>query len=307
MTKILIKIFLLYCLSYQNSFASIKNNILVKIENEIITNFEIKNKILGTLILNNQEINQKNINLLKKQSLESLILLKLKKIELSKYDIKNNNSEVENYINKLSSDKTSEVKLKFEKNGLDFNLFFKEVETQLKWQKLIYQIYSEKIKFDKSLIEKELNQLVKNKKEIVQFRISEIENFINNKENENEKILNIKELINNQGFENTALKYSVSNTAESKGDLGWINSNSLSKEIFDIISQLKIGEITEPIKRQNSILFLKLVNKKTSVSKQIDKAELEKNLINRKTNELFNLYSKSHLSKLKNTSFIEYR
>lgn len=307
MTKILIKIFLLYCLSYQNSFASIKNNILVKIENEIITNFEIKNKILGTLILNNQEINQKNINLLKKQSLESLILLKLKKIELSKYDIKNNNSEVENYINKLSSDKTSEVKLKFEKNGLDFNLFFKEVETQLKWQKLIYQIYSEKIKFDKSLIEKELNQLVKNKKEIVQFRISEIEIFIDNKENENEKILNIKELINNQGFENTALKYSVSNTAESKGDLGWINSNSLSKEIFDIISQLKIGEITEPIKRQNSILFLKLVNKKTSVSKQIDKAELEKNLINRKTNELFNLYSKSHLSKLKNTSFIEYR
>lgn len=307
MTKILIKIFLLYCLSYQNSFASIKNNILVKIENEIITNFEIKNKILGTLILNNQEINQKNINLLKKQSLESLILLKLKKIELSKYDIKNNNSEVENYINKLSSNKTSEVKLKFEKNGLDFNLFFKEVETQLKWQKLIYQIYSEKIKFDKSLIEKELNQLVKNKKEIVQFRISEIEIFIDNKENENEKILNIKELINNQGFENTALKYSVSNTAESKGDLGWINSNSLSKEIFDIISQLKIGEITEPIKRQNSILFLKLVNKKTSVSKQLNKAELEKNLINRKTNELFNLYSKSHLSKLKNTSFIEYR
>tara|TARA_B100000242_G_scaffold260631_1_gene206061 strand:- start:299 stop:1222 length:924 start_codon:yes stop_codon:yes gene_type:complete len=307
MTKILIKIFLLYCLSYQNSFASIKNNILVKIENEIITNFEIKNKILGTLILNNQEINQKNINLLKKQSLESLILLKLKKIELSKYDIKNNNSEVENYINKLSSNKTSEVKLKFEKNGLDFNLFFKEVETQLKWQKLIYQIYSEKIKFDKSLIEKELNQLVKNKKEIVQFRISEIEIFIDNKENENEKILNIKELINNQGFENTALKYSVSNTAESKGDLGWINSNSLSKEIFDIISQLKIGEITEPIKRQNSILFLKLVNKKTIVSKQLDKAELEKNLINRKTNELFNLYSKSHLSKLKNTSFIEYR
>ena len=307
MTKILIKIFLLYCLSYQNSFASIKNNILVKIENEIITNFEIKNKILGTLILSNQEINQKNIDLLKKQSLESLILLKLKKIELSKYDIKNNNSEVENYINKLSSNKTSEVKLKFEKNGLDFDLFFKEVETQLKWQKLIYQIYSEKIKFDKSLIEKELSQLVKSKKEIVQFRISEIEIFIDSKENENEKILNIKELINNQGFENTALKYSVSNTAESKGDLGWINSNSLSKEIFDIISQLKIGEITKPIRRQNSILFLKLANKKTIVSKQLDKAELEKNLINRKTNELFNLYSKSHLSKLKNTSFIEYR
>ena len=41
--------------------AKFKNDIIVKIENEIITNFEIKNKILSTLILSNQEINQKNI------------------------------------------------------------------------------------------------------------------------------------------------------------------------------------------------------------------------------------------------------
>ena len=33
---------------------------------------------------------------------------------------------------------------------------------------------------------------------------------------------------------------------------------------------------------------------------------MRNNLINQK-NELFNLYSNSHLSKLKNTSFIEYK
>ena len=32
------------------------------------------------------------------------------------------------------------------------------------------------------------------------------------------------------GFENVALKFSISSTAESKGDLGWINSTSLSKK-----------------------------------------------------------------------------
>ena len=34
---------------------------------------------------------------------------------------------------------------------------------------------------------------------------------------------------------------------------------------------------------------------------------MRNNLINQKKNELFNLYSNSHLSKLKNTSFIEYK
>ena len=33
---------------------------------------------------------------------------------------------------------------KFEKNNLDFELFLEDVKTQLRWQKLIYQIYSSK-------------------------------------------------------------------------------------------------------------------------------------------------------------------
>ena len=39
----------------------------------------------------------------------------------------------------------------------------------------------------------------------------------------------------------------------------------------------------------------------------ISKTQIKKDLINKKKSELFNLYSKSHLSKLKNTSLIEYR
>ena len=77
MKKIFLYCFLLIFFVSKETIG-LKNNIVVKIENKIITNFEIKNKILGTLILNNKEINQNNIDLLKKQSLDFLILLKLK-------------------------------------------------------------------------------------------------------------------------------------------------------------------------------------------------------------------------------------
>ena len=59
-----------------------------------------------------------------------------------------NESEVQNYIKNISSKEVSEIKSKFENNGLDFQLFFDEIATHLKWQKLIYKIYSDKIKFD---------------------------------------------------------------------------------------------------------------------------------------------------------------
>ena len=58
---------------------SANNKIVAKIENEIITNFDIENKILITLLLNKEEINQKNINKIKKISLDSLVDNRLKK------------------------------------------------------------------------------------------------------------------------------------------------------------------------------------------------------------------------------------
>ena len=57
--------------------AKIQNNIILKVENEIITNYDIKNKILSTLILANKEINQDNINKQKKEAVEALIKFKL--------------------------------------------------------------------------------------------------------------------------------------------------------------------------------------------------------------------------------------
>ena len=70
---------------------------------------------------------------------------------------------------------------------------------------------------------------------------------------------------------------------------------------------MKPGEISKPIMQQGSVIFLKLKDKRSVKLKGLDEIKLRKNLIVQKKNELFNLYSRSHLSKLKNTSLIEYR
>ena len=78
----------LIILFLNNNLYGFNSKIIVKVEDEIITNYDLKNKILTSLILANQEINQQNIDELKKAVLDQLINLKLKKIELSKYKIK---------------------------------------------------------------------------------------------------------------------------------------------------------------------------------------------------------------------------
>ena len=99
----------------------------------------------------------------------------------------------------------------------------------------------------------------------------------------------------------------MSSSAINKGDIGWINSNQLSKKIYDEVKKIKIGEITAPIKNQDTILILKLIDKRKSSNISLDIEKLKKNLIKKKKNELFNLYSRSLLSKLKNKTFIQYK
>ena len=299
--------FILIFFFFNNSAnAKFQNNIIVKIENEIITNFEIKNKILSTLILSNQEINQKNINNIKSKALDSLTQLTLKKIELSKYNISDDLNQINRYLNSISSNDINSLKLKFEKNNVEFDLFIEEIKIELKWQKFIYEVYSKKINIDEVSLDGEIKKILKDKVDITEYRVSEIEVERKLNQSSRDVILNIQKKINQIGFENTALNYSVATSSSNKGDLGWINSNSLSKKIFNILSQMNINDISEPIEKQSVIVFLKLTDKRKIKAENINVNELKKKLITQKKNELFNLYSRSHLSKLKNKSLIEY-
>ena len=287
--------------------AKIQNNIILKVENEIITNYDVKNKILQTLILGDQDINQQNIDKVKGSVLDSLIQLKLKKIELSKYNYQSDKVQINQYLERISSNNIQELNKKFVRNNISYDLFLEELEIENKWQKLIFNLYSKKIQINEEDINKELENMLQNQSDIEEFRLSEIEILSSNEKMDLENVSNITKQIDEIGFDKVAINQSISSTANRKGDLGWVNAKALSRQIFDIVSQLKVGQVSTPIKKQDSILILKLIDKRNFKVKDIDKSKLKSDLITQKRSEMFNLYSRSHLSKLRNTSLIEYK
>ena len=129
--------------------------------------------------------------------------------------------------------------------------------------------------------------------------MSEIEILLNGDETDAKNIKNISDQIDLESFEAVAIRFSISESSNNKGELGWINGNILSKQIYDIVSNMKPGEVSKPIMQQGSVIFLKLNDKRSAKLEELDKIKLRKDLIVQKKNELFNLYSRSHLSKLK--------
>lgn len=290
------------------SIASSNFKIIVKVGNEIITSYELENKIKISLFLAQEKLNQNNVNELKKFSLESLINTKLKKEEIKKYNYNKGNEErTSNYFKNIAkkfNTNTENLKKIFLANNLDYNLFYEDIKTEFIWQNLIYEIYSKKIILDEQEIANELNKVILKQKSIIEYNLSEIETKILQKD----ELLNLTEYINNFSFQKAAQKYSISSTSLDGGNVGWVNSESLSNSMLQLLQNLKIGQYSKPIKKDNSF-FIFFLNDKRKISnfdkKNLD--ELKKKIINTKTNDLLNLYSNNHLSIKRNNTLIDYQ
>ncbi len=150
--------------------------------------------------------------------------------------------------------------------------------------------------------------MIKQKK-IKEYNLSEIEFVLDGKKLE-KKLNELLEVIKSESFIKAVSLYSISETNVNEGKIGWINESSLSKSILSKINNLKIGDISEPIKKNNSYLILKINNLKESTNNPGNELEyinnLKNKIITKKKEEKLNLFSRSHFTKAENSILIEF-
>ena len=296
-----------------NVYAEIKNSIIAKIGNEIITNYDIENKIKTNLYLSGEEINQQNVNKIKALTLKSLINLKLKSNEVKKHSLITNDQAIAQYLDTIANNlNLSQVDLinQFKIYEIDYDQFVEDVKTEFLWQRLVARTYLDRIKVNEDQINFELKKILEKENKntsVVEYNLSEIEIIFETSKEEIDLKNRIDDDIKKIGFKKTAIKYSTSSTALNGGLIGWINSNLLSSNYSNVVKNLQIGQVSQPIKKGNTITFLKLNDRKEFEKPQnIDLEQLKVSIENNKKNELLNLYSSSHLSKIKNITLIEF-
>ena len=301
----LISIILFYFF-FSNLF-SYESKIIVKVDNKVITNFDLKNKIVTTLVLSNEEINQENIDKIKPLVLKSLIDLKVKQSEIKKYKIKVTTVEINNNLKMLSNNDLTNFKTKFDLNNLDYESYISDLKTELGWRKLIYFLYNKKVKIDEAEINLQLEKTLKeDQKDNFEYRLTELLISFESQIDRENKINLINQEIIEKGFDKVLQNFNKS-ASNNYGDLGWVSSKSLSINIHDAIKDLKINEVSKPLVLGNNLLFLKVKDKRKIKSLNENIEEVKKQIIKIKENQRFGLYSTSHLSKLKNLATIEYK
>jgi len=281
-----------------NNSHSIENKILFKVNNEIITSVDILIELEYLKIIN-KEFKKTTKEKAFEISKNSLIKEKIKEIEIKKIikEIKIEDKILNNLI--LDYFKELEIKsiLDFEKyflnRSIEPKLIRKKISLELLWNQLIYSKFKHNVKINEDLIKKNLLNN-KNQKELL---IAEILFNINENEDINEKFNFIEDNIKKFNFSQTALSYSISNTANKGGNLGWVTESVLSKKIYTKLKNLKKGDHTKPILVPGGFLILQLLDSRKIDNKlNIDK-EIKK-IIDKKTNQQLNRFSNIYFNKV---------
>ena len=288
-----------------NSYSySIENKILLKINNKIITSFDLYNEIKILKLLNNNISDLSEDKIIKIAS-KSLTKQAIKELELSKYS-KNLelpkeylNSYLLNYAKKLNFNTKEDFLEYFEKNMIDTDALKKKITIDLLWNQFVYARFLKNVKIDENKIREEISK----KKFINEYLLSEI---VFNVESKNDiKIIfdSIKESIKKDGFNKTALTYSTSSTSQNGGNLGWIKETSLSETVRKILKDINIDQFTKPIQIPGGFLILYVQNIK-KVKSNLDINKETENIIKLKTNKQLDQFSNIYFNKIKKNFII---
>ena len=278
---------------------AIENKILFKVNNKIITSIDIQNEMdyLNSInpsfknLENEKKLEISKNSLIRNKIKETTIEKMVNKLELEKSDFER--ILISNYSNIGVADINELKKYLFQFN-IEIQSLEKRMAVETYWNQIIYDMYIKSVKIDLNQIKKSIlkNNLQK------EYLLSEIVYNLDVEENFDDKLKDIKKSIEEKGFENSALIYSISDSVNVGGKLGWISENSINQEILNEVSNTKLNSYTKPIRIPSGFLILK-INEIRETERNINLDEEVKKIVRVKTNEQLNQFSNLFFNKIK--------
>ena len=278
----------------------------MKIGNEIITSHDIEQEINYLKALNPglKQINKDELlNVAKKSIIKEFIkrkeIEKYKKLDLENPQI---NNVLSNLIKNLNLQNENELENYLNTFNFSIEELKRKIQIENEWKNLIYSKYIKTIKINKKeLIEK--IEKSSNEKFLLEYNLSEIVFASKTGVSLDQLFENVQESIKENGFENTANLYSISESSKIGGKIGWVKKNNLSDIIYESLKNLDVDEYSSPLKINNNYFIFK-INDIRKIEIKIDKKKELDKMIFVETSKQLDKFSNIFYNKIKLNSEI---
>jgi len=284
-----------------------KYEIIININDKIITNFDIEKETKYLLALN-PSLNNLPIKKIKEISKSSLIREKIKENEiLNYYKIDYKDPELAtfaiNIYKRLNIGDEIEFNAYLLKFDLSIDSVIKKIAIERAWNKLIYDKFKELITVDELKIREKIEKKIGKLEIQKSFLISEILFQSKNEKEYQETYNNIIKTVKESSFKSAASIYSISDTSINSGEIGWVKKNEISSLIYNELNTLNVGDFTQPIKVASGFLMIYLEDLKKE-KQEINPEEEFKKIIMLEKNRQLNEYSIIYYKKIEKQTFI---
>ena len=283
---------LILLILFQFNTLNAKIIVKFKVGDEIVTNIDIFNEKKYLIFLRPDLENLKEeelINLAERSIIKEII----KKKEIKKIFNDDNpkiNEQVKKKLFKFKKVNNEEELVNLaKKNNLNYDKVIEKIKYEGLWNEYIFQKYNPLIKIDKKKLKKNLLKKISNEKKF-EYNLSEILFEIEKSETLEIKYKKIFDYINLNNFKTAVTKYSISNSSDLGGAIGWVKETLLSNKLNLILENMEIGDISKPIEFPNGYLILK-INDKRELKQKIDIDKEFRELINYERNKQLNQFS----------------
>lgn len=254
--------------------------IVAVVNDEAISSIDVKNRLDVAVMSSGLQLTQDTKAKLFSQVLQLLIDERLNADEAKKLGISVSNEELDAAVASLE-----------EKNHIKpggFDAFMKAngvspavVKQQVKASLLRNKIISREIVPKAVVTDREVEERIENissQSGIAEFNVSEIVLPVDSPSDEKKVKELADKLVNEIGqgskFNSIAREFSRSTSAATGGDIGWVQQDSMAKEIYAGLANLPAGEIAGPIRTADGYYIVKLNDRRALLGSNKDDTEI---------------------------------
>ena len=242
--------------------------IVAIVNDEVISLFDLKQRArLLMLSTGRTQFSQEEGQILQRQAMDALIDDRLKIQEADEYDAGMSNDELtkafENYASQFNLE-ADELEEQLKAAGVEKDTLITQIEGSLAWNGVVQGLLSPLVNVTDDEVQNFIDKMERDKGKF-QYRLSEIFILVTDNSRREESIESAKlmkqRMDNDIPFSAVAQQFSQSATASVGGDMGWLMLEEIPSEIREIVPDLEIGTISDPIETEEGIYIISLTDK----------------------------------------------
>lgn len=241
------------------------------VNEDVISDYDVSRRMTLVLASTGTEISDAERQQLRQQILNTLVDEKLQMQAAEENEIAVTPDVVERAFSSVAGNfnqQPAQFESFLQSSGTSRRALEEQIRAEIAWSQVIQRRLEPQITIGDEEIEEALQRLEESKG---QFEYSVAEIFLNSDpQNEAEVAFTAQQIVERirQGsrFDAFARQFSEAPTAAVGGDLGWVMEDQLSRTIRDLVPNMRIGQMTNPIKAPSGYYIVVLKDRRRILS-----------------------------------------